>query len=136
MNEHSRYWPGWKPGAEFVVLIALYAITIVSVIASAGFAVAGLVRPTVVAPGQQTESSRIFALYTFARAVPVALVTLAAMIWAPVVMVLWLSALAGLIQLFDGYVGTQLKNFRTTWGPIAIGIVQFAVPAWVIFRTS
>ena len=54
----------------------------------------------------------------------------------PVVVVLWLSALAGLIQLVDGYVGTQLKNFRTTWGPIAIGVVQFAVLAWVVFGPS
>jgi hypothetical protein len=46
---------------------------------------------------------------------------------------LGLSAIAGLIQLFDGYVGMQLKNFRTTWGPIAIGVVQFAALAWVVF---
>ena len=65
---------------------------------------------------------------------PVALVTIAAMIWGSVVVVICLSALAGLIQLFDGYVGKQLKNFRTTWGPIAIGVVQFAVLAWVVFR--
>ncbi len=50
----------------------------------------------------------------------------------PVVVVLWLSALAGLIELVDGYVGTQLKNY-TTWGPIAIKMVQFAVLAWVVF---
>ena len=62
-----------------------------------------------------------------------ALVTIAAMIWGSVVVVIWLSALAGLIQLFDGYVGKQLKNFRTTWGPIATGVVQFAVLAWVVF---
>jgi hypothetical protein len=55
------------------------------------------------------------------------------MIWGLVVVVIWLSALAGLIQLFDGYVRKQLKNFRTTWGPIAIGVVQFAVLAWVVF---
>ena len=54
------------------MLTILYAITIISVLTSAGFAVAGLVRPTFVAPGQQIESSRIFALYTFARAIPVA----------------------------------------------------------------
>ena len=66
------------------MLIALYAITIISVLVSAGFAIAGLVRPASVAPGEQTEASRIFALYTFARAIPVAVVTIAATIWAPV----------------------------------------------------
>jgi hypothetical protein len=43
---------------------------------------AGLVRPALVAPGQQTEASRVFALYTFARTIPVALVTIAAILWA------------------------------------------------------
>jgi hypothetical protein len=65
-----------------------------------------------------------------------ALLTITAMLWARVVVVLWLSALAGLIQLFDGYVGTQLKNPRTTWGPIAIAVLQFAALAWVVFGAS
>ena len=60
------------------MLIAHYSITIISVLTSAGFAIAGLVRPAFVAPGQPPEASRIFALYTFARAIPVALVTVAA----------------------------------------------------------
>jgi hypothetical protein len=42
---------------------------------------------------------------------PVALVTIAAMIWGLVVVVIWLSALAGLIQLFDG--SACLGGFRT-----------------------
>ena len=118
------------------MLITLYAITIINVLAAGGFAIAGLVRPALVAPGQQTEASRVFALYTFARTIPVALVTIAAILWAPVVVVLWLSALAGLIQVFDGYVGTRLKNPRTTWGPIAIAVLQFAALAWVVFGAS
>jgi hypothetical protein len=100
------------------MLSTLYAITIINVLVAAGFAIGGLVRPSSVAPGQQTEASLVFAFCTFARTIPVALVTIAAILWAPVVVVLWLSALAGLIQLFDGYVGTQMKNSRTTWGPI------------------
>jgi hypothetical protein len=64
------------------MLIALYAVTIINVLVAAGFAIGGLVRPSSVAPGQQTEASRIFALYTFARTIPVALVTIAATLWA------------------------------------------------------
>ena len=37
--------------------------------------------------------------------------------WGPVVVVLWLSALAGLIQLVDGYVGTQLKGLPQRGDP-------------------
>jgi hypothetical protein len=122
------------PGAG--MLIALYAITLISVLTAAGFAIAGLVRPTFVASGQQTEASRIFALYTFTRAIPLALVTIAAILWAPVIVVLWLGALAGLVQLLDAYVGTQMKNLRTTWGPIALGVLQFAALAWVVFGAS
>ncbi|HEY4091684.1 MAG TPA: hypothetical protein VGN46_09235 [Luteibacter sp.] len=118
------------------MLITLYVVTIINVLVAAGFAIGGLVRPSSVAPGQQTEASRIFALYTFARTIPVALVTIAAILWAPLTVVLWLSALAGLIQLFDGYVGTKMKNPRTTWGPIGIALVQFAALAWVVSAAS
>lgn len=115
------------------MLIALYVITAINVLVASGFAIAGLVRPSFVAPGQQTEASRTFALYAFARTIPLALVTLAAMLWAPVIVVLWLGALAGLIQLIDGYVGLQQKDVGKTWGPIAIAVLQFAAIAWVAF---
>ncbi|MGX5832316.1 hypothetical protein [Mesorhizobium sp. 43Arga] len=117
------------------MLTALYTITIINVLGAAFFAIAGLVRPTLVAPGPQTESSRIFALYTFARTIPIAIVTIAAAVWAPFVM-LWLSALSALLQLLDGYVGTQLRNARTTWGPLFLGVVQSALLAWVVFNMS
>lgn len=73
------------------MLIILYAITIINVLVAAGFAIAGLTRPALVASGQQTEAGRVFALYTFARTIPVALVTIAAILWAHVVVVLWLK---------------------------------------------
>ncbi|MGX9147802.1 hypothetical protein [Mesorhizobium sp. 128a] len=118
------------------MLTALYTITIINVLGVAFFAIAGLVRPTLVAPGPQAESSRIFALYTLARTIPIAIVTIAAEVWAPLIAVLWLSALSALLQLLDGYVGTQLRNARTTWGPIFLGVVQSALLAWVVFNMS
>ncbi|KAA1184676.1 hypothetical protein FP026_04700 [Rhizobium tropici] len=118
------------------MLTALYTVTIINVLGAAFFAIAGLVRPTLVAPGSQTESSRIFALYTLARTIPIAVVTIAAGVWAPLIAMLWLSALSALLQLLDGYVGTQLRNARTTWGPIFLGVVQSALLAWVVFNIS
>jgi hypothetical protein len=117
------------------MLTALYAITAINVLVASGFAIAGLIRPNFVAPGQQTEASRIFALYAFARTIPLALVTFAAMLWGPLVAVLWLGALAGLVQLVDGYVGLQQKDPGKTWGPVAIGVLQFAAIAWVVFAS-
>ena len=115
------------------MLIALYAITTINVLVAAGFAIAGLVRPSFVAPGQQTEASRTFALYAFARTIPLALVTIAAMLWAPLVAVLWLGTLAGIVQLVDGYVGLQQKDPGKTWGPVVIGVLQLAAAVWVAF---
>lgn len=118
------------------MLIALYTITITNVLCATFFAVVGLVRPTLVAPGPQTESSRIFALYTFARTVPIAVTTIAVAVCAPLAVMLWLSGLSGLLQLLDGYVGTQLRNARTTWGPIFLGVVQCALLTAVVFGIS
>lgn len=49
--------------------------------------------------------------------------------------VLWLCASTGLIQLLDGYVGMQVRDARTTWGPIGI-VLQFAALAGVAFGAS
>jgi hypothetical protein len=50
--------------------------------------------------------------------------------------VLWLGALAGLVQLIDAYVGVQLGNARATYGPIALGLAQFAALASVVSSHS
>ncbi len=108
-----------------IAQLALYAITTINVLVAAGFAIAGLIRPDFVAPGTQTESSRIFALYAAARTLPLAVITIAAMLGGPLIAIIWLGTLAGVVQLVDGYVGMMQKDPGKTWGPIAIGVLQF-----------
>jgi hypothetical protein len=115
------------------MLIALYVVTIINVLVSSGFAIAGLVRSALVAPGPQVESSRIFALYAAARTLPLALAVIIAVAMGNLTAVLWLGGLAGVIQLADGYVGWTQKDAGKTFGPITIAVLQFAANAWVVF---
>jgi hypothetical protein len=118
------------------MVITLYAITIINVLVAGGFAIAGLVRPALVAPGQQTEASpRLRALHLRPHH-PGGARHHRSNTLGPGSRRAVAQCLAGLIQLFDGYVGTQLKNPRTTWGPIAIAALQLAALAWVVFGAS
>ena len=116
------------------MIAVLYAVTTLNVLVAAGFALAGLIRPQLVAPGEPTEASRIFALYAAARTIPLAAIAIAAMIGGPLIGVIWIGTLAGVVQLVDGYVGMQQKDAGKTWGPVAVGVLQFlalgAVQFW------
>lgn len=108
------------------MLVALYVITAINVLVAAGFGIAGVVRPKVVTAGAPNEASRIFALYAAARAVPLALVTLAAIVWGDLNTILWLGALAGIIQLLDAGIGAQQRDMGKAVGPLVIAVLQFA----------
>jgi hypothetical protein len=108
------------------MLIALYVITAVNVLVAAGFGIAGIVRPKIVTAGESTEASRIFALYAAARAVPLAIVTLAAIFWGDLNTIMWLGALAGIIQLLDGGIGLSQRDMGKTIGPLVIAVLQLA----------
>jgi hypothetical protein len=107
------------------MLMILYIVTTINVLIGAGFSIAGIVRPQLVAAGEPTAASRVFALYAAARAIPLALIAIAAMIGGPLIAVIWIGALAGVIQLVDGYIGRVQKDAGKTYGPLAIGVLQF-----------
>jgi hypothetical protein len=108
------------------MLVALYVITAINVLVAAGFGIAGVVRPKVVTAGAPNDASRVFALYAAAGAVPLALVTLAAIVWGGLNTVLWLGVLAGIIQVLHAGIGAQQRDVGKTVGPLVIAVLQFA----------
>jgi hypothetical protein len=112
--------------SQDAILIAFYVITMVNVLISAGFAIAGLTRPEAVTPGAPTEAARVFASYSAARALPLAFVVLVAIVLHATFALFWFGFLAGLIQFADAWVGYRQHDRRKTIGPIIIGVLQFA----------
>jgi len=114
------------------MLIALYIITAMNVLVAAGFAVAGIVKPEAVVPGPSTLPSRIFALYAAARTLPLAIVVFIAMAAGAIVVVEWLAALAGVVQLADAVIGARQRDAGKTFGPLVIAVLQFLALALVL----
>ena len=120
--------------SQDLILVAFYVITIVNVLISAGFAVAGLTSPASVAPPPHNQASAIFASYAAARAVPLAFVVLVAVVLHSTLAVFWLGFLGALIQFADAYIGFRQHDMRKTIGPIVIGVIQLI--AVVVARKS
>ena len=101
------------------------AITALTVILGAGFAVAGVVAPQFVLPHEAvTNGSFVFALYAAARAVPLAVVTLAAIARRSASALIVLGALAGVIQLGDAAIGVVQSDAGKTLGPLVVAALQ------------
>jgi hypothetical protein len=110
------------------LLIIFYLVTAIDVLVAAGFAIAGIVQPSIVVAGPPTEASRIFALFAAARAVPLAIVTLVAIGLGAITAVEWLGALAGIIQLADFCIlGLRQRAMAKAIGPLVLAILQFLV---------
>ena len=120
--------------SQDTILIAFYVITMLNVLVSAGFSSAGLTTPASIAPPPHNEASAVFASYAAARAVPLAFVTLVAIVLHATLAVFWLGFLAGLIQFADAYIGFRQQDMRKTIGPLVIGVIQLA--AVVVARKS
>ena len=105
-------------------------VTAINVLVAAGFSIAGLIHPQAMLPAGDvpTEASSIFAMYAAARAVPLALITLAAIWRRATSALLILGTLAGVIQLLDAGIGVWLHDVGKFAGPLLIAIVQF----WVL----
>lgn len=108
-----------------MLLGLLSIVTIINVLVATAFAVAGVFFPGfIVRGGESSRTARVFALYSLARTVPL----LVSVIWAVTTMnatgLLWLGALAGVIQLADAAVGTRTGDPLKIWGPLALGLVQ------------
>ena len=100
------------------MLSTLYAITIINVLVAAGFAIGGLSPPKLCRSRAADRSQPRLRVLHLRPDHTGGNVTIAAILWAPVVSVTpWLNC-SRRWSVFDGYVGTQMKNSRTTWGPI------------------
>jgi hypothetical protein len=72
-----------------------------------------------------TEASLLFALYAAARAIPLALITLAAIYKRSASALIVLGLLAGFIQLADAAIGILQGDPGKTFGPLIIAGLQF-----------
>jgi hypothetical protein len=105
-------------------------VTAINVLVASGFSIAGLIHPQAMLPTGDvpTEASSIFAMYAAARAIPLALITLAAIWRRATQALLILGTLAGVIQLLDAGIGVLQHDTGKFAGPLLIAIVQF----WVL----
>ncbi|HTJ58795.1 MAG TPA: hypothetical protein VL418_14685 [Devosiaceae bacterium] len=108
------------------ILIAYFVITVANVLVAAGFAATGIARPEAIAPGDNSQQTRIFALYAAARALPLAFVTIVAVVLNATEAVIWLGVAAGITQLADAAIGLKQRDFRKTFGPVVIAVLQLA----------
>ena len=115
------------------MLLALTAVTLLNVLVAAGFSVVSLVNLRLIAPGEPNEAARIMALYAAARTLPLAILTIAALISGQREAITWLATLAGVVQLVDVYIGLQQRDPGRTWGPLALGVALFAALALAHF---
>ena len=103
-------------------------VTLINVLISAGFAVASLVAPQSILPAGAvvTDASRIFAMYSAARTIPLALITLGAFCKRSADGLLALGVLAGSMQLIDfTIIGFYQHDIGKSVGPLIVSIVQF-----------
>ena len=117
--------------AQTTAMRAASWISAINVLVAAGFSLAGLISPKAILPVDYapTEASFLFAVYAAARAIPLALVTLAAIYRRSASALLVLASLAGIIQLADSSVGLLEHDVGKTLGPLAIAAAQF----WAVF---
>jgi hypothetical protein len=102
-------------------------VTAINVLVAAGFSIAGLVSPKSVLPtgSAPTDASFIFAMYAAARAIPLAVIALVAIVRHSESALLILGTLAGFIQLLDAGVGLLQHDLGKTVGPLVIAGLQF-----------
>jgi hypothetical protein len=103
-------------------------VTLINVLISAGFAVASLVAPQSILPAGAvlTDATRIFAMYSAARTIPLALITVGAVCKQSADGLLALGILAGTMQFIDFIIiGFYQHDIGKAAGPLIVSIVQF-----------
>lgn len=113
-------------------MAAASLVTALNVLVASGFALAGLVSPkSILPPGAApSEASLLFACYAAARAIPLALVALAAIAKRSSSALMVLGLLSEIVQLADGGVGIYQGDPGKTFGPLVIAGLEF----WAIYR--
>ncbi|GAA3978858.1 hypothetical protein [Mucilaginibacter dorajii] len=107
--------------------IFLKIVTAVNVIVATGFSVAGIINPAAILPANIGPDKAIatFALYATARTIPLAAIAIALVIGKRRDALFTLALLAGVIQLFDGFIGIYQHDASKSAGPFLIAVVQF-----------
>lgn len=102
-------------------------VTAINVLVASGFSIAGLVRPDLIVPPGTTvtQAATIFAMYAAARTIPLALMTLGAIVMRAHAALLVLGTLAGVVQSLDALVGLYQNDVGKTVGPLVLAILQF-----------
>jgi hypothetical protein len=108
-------------------LTFLKLFTVLNVLVSTGFAIAGIVSPFLLVPANvpTDKAITIFALYAGARAVPIVLLTVLSVFSKHWNAFITLASLAGGIQFLDGFIGIYEQALSKTVGPFIIAIIQF-----------
>ena len=115
----------------------LNIITAVNVLVALGFAIAGVVNPSLIVPAHDAKdpAAEVFAMYTLARALPMVLLTLMAIFRKNGKQhIVTLALLAGLIQLMDGCIGIYLKEPTKTIGPFVLAAATFIAVYLVVIK--
>lgn len=108
-------------------LTFLKIITILNVLISTGFSVAGIFYPSSILPAHATpdKAITIIALYAGARTIPIAALAIISIFGKQRDAFITLAVLAGSIQFLDGFIGIYQHDVSKAAGPFFIATVQF-----------
>jgi hypothetical protein len=98
-------------------------VTLINVLVSSGFALTGLIRPELIAPGVDQKFS-IFAMYAAARAFPLLAAVVFVIVRRSRSGLLTLGWLAAAIQFADVLIGVATADMGKTLGPFFLGALQ------------
>jgi hypothetical protein len=106
----------------------LRLVTGVNLMVSAGFSIAGALKPSFIIPTniQVNSGTIVFALYGAARTIPLAIIGLFAILSnADSRTILFLGVLAAVIQFTDGFIGIYQKDITKSIGPFLLALLTF-----------
>ncbi|HSZ85897.1 MAG TPA: hypothetical protein VK787_07685 [Puia sp.] len=106
-------------------------ITAINVLVATGFSVAGVVAPSSLVPTSAAiaDSTIIFAMYAAARTIPLAILSIWAIIKHTRQELFILGVLAGAMQFLDGFIGIYQHDMGKTAGPFFLAALQFVALA-------
>jgi hypothetical protein len=111
------------------LLNILRAVTVINLLVASGFSVAGIIKPALILPLEVDPGKAylILALYAGARTIPLTIAVIFSVFNQKLNLLFTLAVLAGVIQLFDGFIGFLQNDLSKVLGPFSIAFVQFIV---------
>ena len=103
-------------------------ITLINVLVATGYSLAGIIAPQSILPVNtiSSKASFIFALYSGARTIPLAIMVIYSIVARNKTSILVLGTLAGFVQFIDGFIGVYQQDIMKSAGPFFLSIIQFA----------